>query len=187
MSKTNIPTTTCSALKRVTGHYQGENGHSGVPDSGVQCNLGKKGKEPMGFNPIDVYVGGRVKMRRKTAGLTQQDLAKALGLTFQQVQKYERGANRISASKLFMIANTLDVAISWFFDGVENEDIEIVNGFSEEAGGFSPGAVQDVLKFASSNEGIELNRAFSNVNDTRTRKFLVGLFEAIADTPDQSP
>lgn len=138
----------------------------------------------MGFNPIDVYVGNRVKVRRKTLGLTQQDLAKALGLTFQQVQKYERGANRISASKLYLISDTLDVPISHFFDGVENEEIEHATGFSEDAGGFNSKAVQDVLAFASSSEGIELNQAFSNVGDGRTRKFLVGLFEAIADTPE---
>lgn len=142
-----------------------------------------KGKERMSFNPIDVYVGNRVKVRRKTLRLTQQDLAKALGLTFQQVQKYERGANRISASKLFMIAGILDVSISYFFDGVEDEDIDVPGGFSEDAGGFDPKAVQDVLNFASSTEGIELNRAFSNIRDAKTRKLLVMLFESVADAP----
>lgn len=138
----------------------------------------------MSFNPIDVFVGNKVKMRRKAMGLTQQDLAKALDLTFQQIQKYERGANRISASKLFMISGTLEMPISHFFDGVEDEDIEVMRGFSEDGGAFNAGAVQDVLNFASSDEGIELNRAFAKVPDAKTRKFLVGLFEAIASAPE---
>ena len=138
----------------------------------------------MSFNPIDVYVGNRVKLRRKDAKMTQQDLAKALDLTFQQVQKYERGANRISASKLFMIAGTLDVPISYFFDGVEEGDTGSMDGFAEDNGKFSAIAVQDVLTFASSKEGIELNRAFASITDGKTRKFLVGLFEAIADAPE---
>lgn len=137
----------------------------------------------MSFNPIDVYVGSRVKVRRKEMKLTQQDLAKALGLTFQQVQKYERGANRISASKLYMISHTLNVPISHFFDGVEDEETGLAGGFAEEARGFSPSAVQDVLDFASSEEGIDLNRAFADIKDAKTRKFLVGLFEAVADAP----
>lgn len=140
----------------------------------------------MNFNPIDVFVGQKVKVRRKSMGMTQQDLAQALGLTFQQVQKYERGANRISASKLFMISRTLDQPISHFFDGVEDEDIGTIGGFAEEGGGFSAGSVQEVLNFASSEEGIELNKAFAKVADAKTRKFLVGLFEAIASAPETS-
>ena len=137
----------------------------------------------MSFNPIDVYVGGRIKVRRKGLGMTQQDLAKALDLTFQQVQKYERGANRVSASKLYMISRTLDVPISYFFDGMEGDSIAAVGTFTEDAGKFSASAVQDVLSFALSDEGIALNRAFAGVVDNKTRKFLVALFESIADAP----
>ena len=138
----------------------------------------------MSFNPIDVYVGNRVKLRRKGAKMTQQDLAKALDLTFQQVQKYERGANRISASKLFMIAGTLGVPISYFFDGMEDADIGSMERYAEDTGKFGANAAQDVLAFAASKEGIELNRAFASITDGKTRKFLVGLFEAIADAPE---
>lgn len=134
----------------------------------------------MSFNPIDIYVGSRVKARRKEVGMTQQDLAKALGLTFQQVQKYERGANRISASKLFMISGTLDVPIPYFFDGVDS-DAAATKEIREGTDVFSASAAQEVLTFASSDEGIELNRAFADVRDAKTRKFLVGLFEAIAE------
>ena len=138
----------------------------------------------MSFNSIYVYVGNRVKIRRKDMKMTQQDLAGALDLTFQQVQKYERGANRISASKLFMISGTLEVPISYFFEGMAEQDIGAASGFTEPAGKFSASAVQDVLTSASSDEGIALNRAFANITDGKTRKYLAGLFEAIADAPE---
>ena len=138
----------------------------------------------MSFNPIDVYVGGRVKVRRKELKLTQQDLARALGLTFQQVQKYERGANRISASKLHKISQTLNISISHFFDGLDNENIEEIPGFAEDRADFANATAKDVLSFASSEEGIELNQAFSGVKDARTRKYLVGLFDAISQAPE---
>jgi transcriptional regulator with XRE-family HTH domain len=74
-----------------------------------------EGRRP---NPVDMHVGGRVRMRRKLMGVSQEQLAESLGLTFQQVQKYERGANRVSASKLYEIARTLQVPVSFFFDGL---------------------------------------------------------------------
>ncbi len=74
-----------------------------------------------GPDPIDVAVGGRIRARRTALGISQTALAKALGLTFQQVQKYERGANRISASKLFEIARALQVPIGWFFEGLNSD------------------------------------------------------------------
>jgi transcriptional regulator with XRE-family HTH domain len=74
-----------------------------------------EGRHP---NPVDLHVGGRVRMRRKLLGMSQEHLADALGLTFQQVQKYERGANRVSASKLYDMAKTLQVPVAFFFDGL---------------------------------------------------------------------
>ncbi len=71
-------------------------------------------------NPVDLYVGGRVRMRRRTLGYSQEKLAEDLGLTFQQVQKYERGANRVSASKLWEIARSLSTPIGFFFDGLSD-------------------------------------------------------------------
>lgn len=70
-------------------------------------------------NPVDRHVGARIRLRRKTIGISQQQLSDALGLTFQQVQKYENGANRVSASKLWDISRKLDVDVSWFFEGLE--------------------------------------------------------------------
>lgn len=137
----------------------------------------------MSFNPIDVYVGGRVKTKRKSMKLTQQDLAKALGLTFQQVQKYERGANRISASKLHMISQTLKEPIAYFFDGIESGNGQ-VPGFSEDPASYGGDAIKEVLNFASSDEGLELNQAFGDIKDPKVRRYLVGLFQAIADAED---
>ena len=78
-----------------------------------------------GPSPIDVHVGGRVRLRRRALGLSQQVLARALGLTFQQVQKYELGTNRVSASKLWEIAGRLDCAVAWFYEGLPSAaDIE---------------------------------------------------------------
>src|SRR3954464_8804994 len=84
---------------------------------GGENNMGEEteGRRP---NPVDMHVGGRVRMRRKLLGVSQEQLADSLGLTFQQVQKYERGANRVSASKLYEIAKTLQVPVSFFFDGL---------------------------------------------------------------------
>ena len=74
--------------------------------------------EGRGPNPIDLHVGARIRMRRRLLGVSQERLAEALGLTFQQVQKYERGANRVSASKLYEIARTLQTPVTYFFDGL---------------------------------------------------------------------
>src|SRR5579884_660298 len=69
-------------------------------------------------NPVDLHVGARIRMRRKSLGVSQERLADSLGLTFQQVQKYERGANRVSASKLYEIARALQTSVAYFFDGL---------------------------------------------------------------------
>ncbi len=134
----------------------------------------------MSFNPIDVHVGGQVKIRRKSRRMTQQQLAEVLDLTFQQIQKYERGANRISASKLMMIAETLEAPISFFFDGLEGTGEGTARAFSEDEAKYDPSVTKKVLDFVGSEEGTELNRAFSKIDDPATRKQLVTLFETIA-------
>lgn len=77
-------------------------------------------QEAIGPNPIDVHVGQRVRLRRRMLGMSQERLAAQLGLTFQQVQKYERGTNRISASKLFEIGRTLNVVVGFFYEGLDD-------------------------------------------------------------------
>src|ERR1700689_2631942 len=103
-------------------------------------------------NPIDKHVGSRVRMRRMMLGMSQEKLGDALGLTFQQVQKYEKGTNRIGSSRLQQIANILQVPVSFFFDGGPN--------ISEQPGANnapSPGYVTDFLSTA---DGLALTRAF---------------------------
>ena len=123
-------------------------------------------------NPVDIHVGNRVRLRRKVLGLSQSDLGEALGLTFQQVQKYERGSNRISASKLFQAAQALKVPASYFFEGygVTGEE-----GFQE-----SP-SEQTVNAFLLTNEGLELAQTFPLIRSAKHRRKILDLVRALAD------
>ena len=124
-------------------------------------------------NPIDLHVGARVRMRRKFLGLSQEALADAIELTFQQVQKYERGANRISASKLYEISNTLKVPIPYFFEGyTEGETLE---GFSESA------SEKYVHDFLMTTEGIELAEAFPRIKSPKHRRKILELVRSLAE------
>ncbi len=114
-------------------------------------------------NPVDLHVGARVRMRRKLLGVSQEKLAGALGLTFQQVQKYERGANRISASKLFEIARFLDVAPAYFFDGLT---IETKKGHK------SVPAEQSLHEFLMTPEGVELASLLPKLHSKYRRRVL---------------
>ena len=124
-------------------------------------------------NPIDLHVGGRVRMRRKFLGLSQTDLGEALGLTFQQVQKYERGSNRISASKLFETARTLKVPVAYFFEGYG--DSEAVEGFSESQ------SEQAIHGFLMTTEGIEIAEAFPRIKNTKHRRKVMELVRTLAE------
>ncbi len=126
-------------------------------------------------NPIDVHVGSRVRFRRMLLGMSQEKLGERLGLTFQQVQKYEKGVNRIGASRLFELANVLGVNVQFFYDEAPVCDINgNVDGMAEDPG---TDYVGGVLK---SREGIELNRAFSRISDPRVRRSVVDLVRAVA-------
>ena len=115
-------------------------------------------------NPIDLHVGARVRMRRKFLGVSQERLANALGLTFQQVQKYERGTNRISASKLFEIARFLQAPVAYFFQGLpaEVEDKEFSETENE----------QSLHGFLMTPEGIELASLFPRLTPKQRRRIL---------------
>lgn len=131
-------------------------------------------KEP---NPIDRHVGNRVRMQRILLNMSQEKLGEALGITFQQVQKYEKGVNRISASRLQRISQILNVPPSFFF---QNAPVETANG--PEATGFSDVASsQYILDFLSTSEGLQLNRAFVRISEPKTRKRIVELVATIAD------
>jgi transcriptional regulator with XRE-family HTH domain len=125
-------------------------------------------------NPIDKYVGSRVRMRRMMLGMSQEKLGNALGLTFQQVQKYEKGTNRIGASRLQQISNILQVPVSFFFDGAPDIATTRANELSEAP---SPLYVAD---FLATSDGLALTRAFMRINDSKLRRKIVELVEQMA-------
>jgi transcriptional regulator with XRE-family HTH domain len=126
-----------------------------------------------GPNPIDVHVGLQVRLRRKQLKISQEKLADALGLTFQQVQKYERGSNRISASKLYEIARTLKVSIAWFFEGLGDPTVD-----AGEAGG---GASAFAHGFLLTQDGVDLANLFPKIPERRVRRRIVDLVRAMTD------
>jgi transcriptional regulator with XRE-family HTH domain len=121
---------------------------------------------------IDKEIGSRVRMRRISIGMSQEKLGDMLGLTFQQVQKYEKGTNRISVSRLVDIAKILGVDIHFFFNGIKS--IKDDGGFSEEA---SPPYISEVM---STPEGLQLIRTFTSIKNSRIRKSIVQLVSALA-------
>jgi transcriptional regulator with XRE-family HTH domain len=131
-----------------------------------------EGRRP---NPVDLHVGGRVRMRRKLLGVSQEQLADSLGLTFQQVQKYERGANRVSASKLYEIARTLQVPVSFFFDGLADP---MEGSDNDEIGQQAERIVQE---FLTTPEGLELAEVFPKIGRGRVRRQVLDLVRAMAE------
>jgi transcriptional regulator with XRE-family HTH domain len=124
---------------------------------------------------VDVAVGARIRLRRKLLGVTQQELAQALGLTFQQVQKYERGTNRVSASKLYEIARTLQAPVSFFFD--EQDETAAPDS---DAGTASEDSVS---AFLMTTEGIELARLFPKIRRGAVRRAVLNFVRsAVGDT-----
>jgi len=122
-------------------------------------------------NPTDKHVGARVRMRRMMLSMSQEKLGDALGLTFQQVQKYEKGANRIGASRLQQIAHILQVPVSFFFEGAPNVPGFPASGFAEAP---SPAYVSD---FLASSDGLALTKAFMRIKDSKLRRRIVDLVE----------
>lgn len=126
-------------------------------------------------NPIDKHVGSRVRMRRMMIGMSQEKLGEALGLTFQQVQKYEKGTNRIGASRLHQIASVLGVQVEFFYEGAPQlEGAPTGDGLQEPP---TPAYVSD---FLSTSDGLHLMRAFVRVKDPKVRKRIVELVEALS-------
>lgn len=135
----------------------------------------------MARNPIDTHVGTRVRLRRLELGITQQELARHIGVTFQQVQKYERGVNRISASKLFAVSRLFNVDVQFFFEGMGAVEEFQQSGFAEDVEKFDEEAIGQLMDFISSHEGLELNRAFANIQNQSIRRNIAALIEMIAD------
>ncbi len=132
-------------------------------------------------NPLDLHVGARIRVRRRTHGVSQGKLADAIGLTFQQLQKYEHGANRVSASKLYQIATALRSPISYFFEGLPDPA-----GGSGDDGAASD--EQSVHTFLMTEEGLELARLFPSLPGGRVRRRfldLIGALTAGGDVKDE--
>lgn len=124
-------------------------------------------------DPVDRHVGSRIRMRRIMMAMSQQKLGDALGLTFQQVQKYEKGTNRVSASRLQQIAETLQVTVSFLFEGAPGAAL-MADGFGEAP---SPTYAVD---FLATNDGLALARAFTRITDAKLRRSIVEMVEQIA-------
>jgi len=128
-------------------------------------------------NPTDKYVGSRVRMRRMMLGMSQEKLADALGLTFQQIQKYEKGTNRISASRLQAISQILDAPVHFFFEGGP----QIAKGAHGLGENPSPAYVTD---FLTTSDGLALVKAFVKIKDSALRRSIVRMVEAITADHD---
>ena len=131
-------------------------------------------------DPIDVHVGSRLRARRTMLGVSQAKIGGDLGITFQQIQKYEKGTNRISASRLQEIARLLKVAVAHFFEDAPDSPPTVI--------GRSADTTSTIVAFLSTTEGIRLNKAFGRIGDIKLRRSLVGLVRALAgDNSDEDP
>jgi transcriptional regulator with XRE-family HTH domain len=124
-------------------------------------------------NPIDVQVGNRVRIRRMLIGMSQERLGDLLGLTFQQVQKYEKGVNRIGAGRLFEVSRILNVPVDFFYEGLATA---LPPGANETEASAPP-----VMEFVSSGEGLQLSLAFMKIKDAKVRKRVLDLVKSLAD------
>jgi transcriptional regulator with XRE-family HTH domain len=122
-------------------------------------------------NPVDIQVGNRVRIRRMLIGMSQERLGELLSLTFQQVQKYEKGVNRIGAGRLFDVSRILGVPIDYFYEGVGAQLAQ--EGFTENA--------PPVMEFVSSGEGLQLSLAFMKIKDAKVRKRVLDLVKSLAE------
>lgn len=127
-------------------------------------------------NPIDVHVGSRLRMRRMLIGMSQEKLGESLDVTFQQIQKYEKGSNRVSASRLFDISLILGVPVQFFFD-----DIKLRSDTKNSASREQAEAIQ-MIDFLSSSDGALLVRTFSGIEDAEIRRSIIDLVKSISDS-----
>ena len=130
-------------------------------------------------NPIDIYVGSRVRMRRLMLGMSQERLADQIGVTFQQVQKYEKGTNRIGASRLQTIASVLAIQVSFFFQQ-DNSQSLTTEGLGHMNG------LEDLSDFLTSIEGLGLNKAFMKIGDAAIRQSILTLVTSLANAAEAS-
>jgi transcriptional regulator with XRE-family HTH domain len=145
--------------------------------TGIADNVEGDDKGSRRPNPIDVHVGSRVRFRRMLLGMSQEKLGEKLGLTFQQVQKYEKGINRIGASRLFDLAQVLGVSVQFFYEEAPAAEVHqfTPEGFAEKPEEHS------IVEFLRSRDGLELNKAFVRISDIRARRAIVELVRSLAD------
>lgn len=129
-------------------------------------------RNPREANQIDAHVGSRVRLRRQLMKMSQEKLGDELGVTFQQVQKYERGANRVGASRLYSLANVLDVPVNFFFEGLTGV----------AAGGVAETEQSPIVyDFIQSPDGVALAEAFSRIKTPKVRRRVLELVRSLAD------
>ncbi|MER9351804.1 helix-turn-helix domain-containing protein [Mesorhizobium sp. M0514] len=124
-------------------------------------------------NPIDIHVGSRVRLRRNMLGMSQEKLGENLGITFQQIQKYEKGTNRVGASRLQAIASILSVPVAFFFEDAPGQE-PVGRGFAEDT------SMAFAVEFCGSPEGLQLNRAFVKIADVKVRRRIIDLVKSLS-------
>lgn len=133
------------------------------------------GRKP---NPVDIHVGSRVRLRRMVLGISQEKLGERMNLTFQQIQKYEKGTNRIGASRLYQLSRILEVPVNFFFEDANFGAPKAANaafGFRE------PDTESFLIEFLNSREGLELNKAFIKIQDPKVRRRVIELVRALSE------
>ena len=150
---------------------------STLPRSAEAFDSDEKGSRRA--NPIDIHVGSRVRFRRMLLGMSQEKLGEKLGLTFQQVQKYEKGINRIGASRLYDLAQVLGVSVQFFY---EEAPISVeARGDAQDGQADGSPAEHSIVEFLRSRDGLELNRAFVRIPDLKARRAIVDLVRSLAN------
>ena len=132
---------------------------------------------PRSPNPVDIHVGSRVRIRRKVLKMSQEKLGDSLGVTFQQVQKYERGSNRVGASRLFRMAQVMDVPVQYFFEGLgmDNSDMS----FAEDE------QMPIVYDFIKSSDGVALAMAVSKIKSRAVRRRILELARSLSEESEE--
>jgi transcriptional regulator with XRE-family HTH domain len=133
-------------------------------------------------DPIDIHVGGRLRLRRNLLGLSQEQLGKASRLTFQQIQKYERGANRMGASRLFQLARILDITVAWFFESLPPEITNLPAPKLGDTQETAPESAPPLDEFLHRRETAELLRAWYRITDPKQRRKTLGLIKSMGET-----
>ena len=138
---------------------------------------------PRSPNPIDIHVGTRVRLRRQVMKMSQEKLGDQLGVTFQQVQKYERGANRVGASRLWKLSEVLDVPVNFFYDGLSTE----YGGQSESSALLSetPDQSPIVYDFINSTDGVSLAKAVLKIKNKAVRRQILELARSLGENQDE--